>query len=238
VAVSDTYPNLIRSFQALGIKTVSVDPNYQMDQPIQSHADMQCHHLGGKEVIVAFGRNSLRANLESYGFHVRVSVNTIKSPYPNDVALNAARINHILIANLKTLDQSILDYCKLNQLRLIPVKQGYAKCSTAVVDKNSIITSDRQIAKAAITAGIDVLMIQPGSIELKGYDYGFIGGACCLLGKNQIAFVGNPKSHPDYPSIQDFLDRRKINIISLMDGPLRDVGGIIPLMEKVEMSET
>ena len=72
---------------------------------------------------------------------------------------------------------------KVEELGLIRVNvsQGYAKCSTCVVGEDAIITYDRGIAKAADAAGMDVLVIEPGHVDLPGYDTGFIGGASGLV---------------------------------------------------------
>ena len=82
-------------------------------------------------------------------------------------------------------------------LELIPVKQGYAKCSLCIVSENAVITADEGLAYTLCRAGLDVLKIIPGCIRLPGYGYGFIGGCCGKLDAATMAFAGDPLTHPD-----------------------------------------
>ena len=232
LAVSAEYPDILRKLQELGIDVLPIEPNKALSVSVHSHADLLCHPLGGNRIVVAKGENSLIFRFQRYGFYVTESASAIEGAYPNDAALDAARIGDGLIANRDILDQRILNHCIMENIRIITVRQGYAKCSVAVVDEHSLITSDRGIARAAVKAGMEVLEIIPGYIQLTGYSYGFIGGACGLISPERMAFVGNPKQHPDYNKIKKFLDHRKIGVEILAEGPLRDIGGLIPLMEK------
>lgn len=231
-AVSDTYPGVIRALEKLGLEVVPVPPKTSLSGAVQSHADMLCHPLGGARVVVARGESVLRSRLERYGFLVTESVSRIESPYPGDARLNAARVGNRLIANPAVLDRTIAESCKENAIGLVPVRQGYAKCSAAVVDGNSILTSDEGIAAAASAAGLDVLKIRPGFIELPGFPYGFLGGTCGMIGRKLLAFAGDVRSHPDYPKIKAWLEPKGVRTISLCGRPLLDIGGILPLMEK------
>lgn len=210
---------------------IPIKANPMLEIPIQSHADILCHHLGGAQIVVAKGESILQSELIRFGFDVMESLTSVSSPYPTDTGLNAARVGNRLIANFKSLDSQISDYCFKTGITPIKVKQGYAKCSVAVVDESSIITSDIGIGRAAKRAGLEVLTIKPGYIRLSGYSYGFIGGCCGMVGYKRLAFAGNPVYHPDYFKIKTFLERREIKMISLSEGQLTDIGGIIPLME-------
>ncbi|QNK41222.1 DUF6873 family GME fold protein [Caproicibacter fermentans] len=231
-AVSHTYPGILSGLTGLGVKVIPVQPAKFLEPPVQSHADLLCQPLGANRIIAAKGEESLKLALENYGFRIAESAFMIESPYPKDCALNAARIGKFLIANKKIIDPNLLYYLNKENIKFVDVRQGYAKCSVAIADEKSIITADCGIQAAALKAGFSVLKIQPGFIKLAGFPYGFLGGACGLIGKRKIAFAGNPVYHPDYQKIKEFLDCRKIEIISLYDGPLLDVGGIIPLMER------
>lgn len=232
MAVSATYPEILIALEKIGIEVIPVKPMPMLEIPIQSHADILCHHLGDSHIVVAKRENILQSELKKYGFNVTESTTLITSPYPKDTVLNAARVGNCLIANFKSLDPQISDYCFKADITPIKVKQGYAKCSVAVIDENSIITSDNGIGQAAEKAGIDVLKIRPGYIKLPGYSYGFIGGCCGMIGRKHLAFAGNPIYHPDFLKIKAFLERRQIKITVLSERALLDVGGMIPLMEK------
>lgn len=229
-AVSATYPEIASALSRLGIRCILVGPCGALSGPVGSHADMLCFHGGGDLMIAARGESALCAEFRKYGFRVTESLNRVWSPYPNEVGLNAAKIGGRLIADPRFLDGAVLSACGM--VRVLSVRQGYARCSTAVVDENSIITADPGIAEAARSDGMDVLKIRPAGIALPGFEYGFIGGTCGKIGKNRIAFAGRIQDHRDYAEIKAFLDGRGIGIVPLSDGPLTDIGGILPLMER------
>ena len=85
------------------------------------------------------------------------------------------------------------------------------------------MTDDKSVFTAAGKFLNDVLFISKGSIRLKGYDYGFIGGCCGKIDKDKIAFNGELSSHSDYKLILDFLHRNHIECIELKRGRLDDI---------------
>ena len=114
-------------------------------------------------------------------------------------------------------------------LETVNIAQGYAKCSVCVVDGRSVITADRGIAKAALSAGLDVLTVTPGYIELEGFDCGFIGGASFKLAPDVMAFTGTLDGHPDRDAIISFLAVRGIKPLFLTGRPAFDIGSALPL---------
>jgi hypothetical protein len=232
VAMSGTYRMMINALEAFGIQVVEIKPSQNLSEPVSCHADMLIHPLGGNQIVIANGEEYLIIKLGKYGFSVTQSNKFISGYYPQDVALNAARVGNKLIANIAALDGTIIRYCEENQVRIVPVKQGYAKCSIVVINEHSIITADPSIAEAANAAGIDVLRITPGYVELHGYEYGFIGGACGMIGKNTLAFTGSIQRHPDYTKIKEFCSNKEVDLVSLTNAALIDIGGILPLKTK------
>lgn len=232
LAVSAAYPGILTELKRLGIRVIPIEPSASLPAPVQTHADMLCHSLGGRRIIVAKGEEKIAENLKQFGFQIIESISGISGSYPNDSGLNAARVGNKLIGNSKILDKAIWDDCLSKGIKIIEVRQGYTKCSTAVVDEHSIITSDHGIATAAFKAGLEVLRIQPGHIRLPGYSYGFIGGACGLIGRNRMAFAGSPNSHPDFYKMKEFFDRKKVEMIPLSEDSLLDIGGMVSLMEE------
>lgn len=171
---------------------------------IASHADIYMCRLGD-EVIHA----------EPY---------EIGCSYPGDIAFNAACTGRYFIHNTAHTSKRLLDAAVSKGMSIIDVKQGYTKCNTAVIDKTSVITSDRGIFKA-VSPYLDALLIRPGHILLRGFEYGFIGGTCGRIG-NEIIFNGDISAHPDYDEIQAFIESRGLNI-KYFDYPLEDIGSII-----------
>ena len=229
-AVSATYPEIISALLRLGIGCIPVGQGALLSGPVRSHADMLCFHAGGNRMIAARGEGVLCAALRKYGFQVTESRNPVRSPYPYEVGLNAAELGGRLIADPRFLDGAVLSACRTD--RFVSVRQGYARCSVVIADENSLITADPGIAEAACRAGVNVLKIHPGGIALPGFTYGFLGGACGKIGRNRMAFAGRVQAHRDYADIRAFLGGRGIEIVALSDGPLTDIGGILPLMER------
>lgn len=229
---SEVEKSIINEFEKTDIEVITVPPCTDIQKQVSSHPDMLFHHLGGNKIVCYKNADeSVCKKLCRFGFELIKNKNSLLPNYPNDIALNAARVNNHLLCSKNYVDDVILNYCSKNNLHIINVKQGYAKCSTAIVDENSIITADSSIEAEALKNGIDVLKIREGFINLPGYDYGFIGGCCGKLVKNELAFCGDIKKHPDYNVIENFLVKRGIKIKMLGTQQLRDIGSIIPLME-------
>lgn len=228
VVMSGSNNNLCSSIRKIGIGVIEVNPINQLHKPENQHADIQVHHLGDDRIIIAKNINTC---IDIPNIKIQKSIKNLEKNYPLNVSLNCARICNKLIANTKYTDPQILDYCARKNIKIIDVKQGYAKCSTAIINHDSVITSDETIYRVCIENQIDVLKITPGHISLPGYDYGFIGGCCGLVAPNKIVFTGNLELHPDGKKIIKFIYSKNIDILCLSDKQLLDIGGIIPLME-------
>ena len=146
------------------------------------------------------------------------------SGYPEDCAYNAACTGRFLIANTEHLDPAVISEARRQGLEILHVKQGYARCNVLPVDETSVITSDRGIY-TSVGDRLDVLLISPGSIKLKGFPYGFIGGTAGRIG-DTIYFNGDIDAHPDGKAIRTFIEQRGIDIVDF-DYPLEDIGSII-----------
>lgn len=231
-AVSATYPEIIAALHRRGIKTAAIPRFLQLSEPVCAHTDMVLHHFGGNQVLLAVESHILQAELEQEGFQVSISNVCISSEYPHDVALNAARIRARVFAKPEALAPEIKQFCDAHEIQIIPVKQGYAKCSIVIVNENSIITEDQSIAQAAQAVGMDVLQVSSGAVRLEGYSHGFLGGACGMIGKKQLAFTGSLQVHPDAKRIQNFCRAKHVEIVTLTEGPLFDIGGILVLKTK------
>ena len=147
--------------------------------------------------------------------------------YPEDIAFNAACTGKYFIHNLSYTDEKLLLAAKAMDMTLVNVRQGYTKCSTAVIDETSLITYDKGIVKACGKyPELDVLEITPGHIVLDGYDTGFIGGTCGRIG-DEIVFHGDLSSHPDFEPVKAFIEKRNLGIKWFPDFPLTDIGSIL-----------
>lgn len=231
VAMSDKFSKLSDAIRSYGITVIPVT-SYKGNtaNPESSHADMQILPLGREKTVLIKNNDKLNNILLDSGFE-RTFVEEIPESfaYPECTRLNFAIVGKNIVGNFKHCDENTLKL--FDSFNKISVKQGYAKCSTAIVTKNSVITSDCSIHKACLASGIDCLKISEGHISLCSRYGGFIGGACFLIDSKMLAFTGNIKSHPDYINIKSFCLNYGVSLVSLTKDTLYDVGGIVPLMQ-------
>ena len=146
--------------------------------------------------------------------------------YPGHAVFNGCSTGKYFIHNLKYTAPGLLKAVRDEGQIEVHVRQGYAKCSCVVVDEDSIITADRGIWSAAVTAGMDVLLVERAQVVLEGYPYGFLGGASGKVG-NSIIFNGDITRHSDYARIRDFIESRGLDVVYFKEYRLADVGSII-----------
>lgn len=147
--------------------------------------------------------------------------------YPKDSSYNAACTGKFFIHNFDITAPELLQAARDMGMTMINVKQGYAKCNVAIVDENSIITSDRGIAAACEEhPDLEVLLIEPGYIRLDGFETGFIGGATGIVG-NEFVFNGNIGIHPDFARILEFIESRGLTPKWFPEYQLTDIGSIL-----------
>lgn len=153
------------------------------------------------------------------------SADELGSSYPEDAKMNALVHSSVLFAREKSLSPAIKDYCLSAGCKLTNVSQGYPACS-ALTFGTAALTSDMGLHRAFLSEGIDSTLIECGGILLPPYEYGFIGGASGVY-KDKIYFIGDYKTHPSASLIEEAAKRAGYTPISLIDGPLIDLGGLI-----------
>lgn len=224
-----------KRLESLDFEVICVPACEELERPVSAHPDMQLHHLGDSKIVCHKQlEQSFSRKLAELGFNLIMSEQILKPEYPFDIALNAARIGSMLFCKSGFTDRVITDFCSNHQIHIKSVQQGYAKCSVCIVGSQSIITADRSIEHAAKDCGMDVLLIQPGFINLPGYNTGFFGGCCGKLSADRIFVCGDLRLHPDCERIRNFLTERKIELEMISGEPLTDIGSLIPLLEEAQ----
>lgn len=192
---------------------------------INGHPDIQIFISNNYAIVHNDMNKSFIDELLSLNINVIISENKLTNKYPGNISLNAVILKNYFIHNLRYSDKTIFQFT--NSKKLINVKQGYTKCSTAVLNDHAIITSDPSIYKTVKENNIDVLFIPPGDIELPGLNYGFIGGTCGIIDENKMAFFGNLKYYKYGQEVISFLKKHNITPIYLRDDKLIDRGSIL-----------
>lgn len=155
--------------------------------------------------------------------------NELSPLYPGDCRYNAACTGNFFIHRLDITASELLAAAKVScgdELQLINVRQGYAKCSTVIVDEDSIITYDKGIAKPCEAAGMNVLLVKSGFVKLRGANTGFIGGASGRV-DDEIVFNGDLSAHTNFREITAFIEERGLGCKWFESYELEDIGSII-----------
>ena len=226
--ISGQYPKLSNALARLGITAIATQEENRLPSTVRWHPDMQVCVLAGRTFVLK--GSSLLVRLAACGIQVEETFADPQAAYPGDVLCNVLSWGRWAMGNLKTVDRRVLQAAEEAGLEWIPVKQGYAACSTALVDENATITADPGVAQTLERSGVEVLRIRPGFVELPGYANGLFGGCCGKISLHKMAFAGRLDSHPDGQEIAAFLASHQVQPVELLDGPLLDVGGILPFL--------
>lgn len=231
--------DILRELGALGISTVKVSKNKNLNTSIASHPDINVFHVGKGEFYTSQEyshefeeklKDIISEGKHCDFFNNRRVGNKLSSNYPGDVLLNAVIVDKYLICNPKTVAKEILEYA---DKKVIEVKQGYSKCSICPVTENAIITDDPSIYEA-LNNTLDVLYIDHGEIKLSGYNYGFIGGSTGKLADDLLAFTGALSKNKNCDMIKGFCKEHGVYCVSLSNGDLYDYGSLIPITEEIQ----
>jgi hypothetical protein len=230
--MSGQYPQLCRCVEKLGIEVILTDKDLSLPGPVAYHGDLQLCHLGEDQVVLDPGAAYLESHLTEKGFRCRSTCRPGGNRYPEDVRLGMLLLNRCGFGLLESAAPEILISLLLDDRELVFSRQGYARCSVCVAGERLAITADTGLAQLLEKKGVECLLVEPGDILLEGYNTGFLGGCCGLLAPDLLAFTGSLDRYREGKRVRDFLIRHQIKWIELMDGPMLDIGGILPLMEK------
>ncbi len=211
-----------------GHKLIEIKKTGAVYDAVSSHADIYLCNLKNGLVVAGEQLQHIKELLLQYEVSFSVGNSHLSCKYPGNIPFNATQIGGYLVHNINYTDQAILRKANEAGLKPLHVKQGYTKCSLAVVDDNSVITSDRGIAAVLTEHGLNVLLISTGHVRLEGFPYGFIGGATGRV-HNEIIFNGDLSSHPDFLKIMEFIEQRKLRPVYFKEYPLEDIGSVIQL---------
>lgn len=211
-----------------GFEIVCFGTNPAVDSRVAHHADLSFYFDGIDTLFVANEMAEYYDQLNKYCKNIVVLNKKLRSDYPGDVLLNCVCTGKNFICNSETVSDEIFDKMKINGYNIINVKQGYTKCSVVPVSDNAIITDDESVDIECRKSGLDVLKISKGSVELPGFEYGFIGGATGKIAHDEIIFNGDITKHPDYKNIDLFLKKYNVRYV-YFSGNLEDIGSMISI---------
>ena len=216
-----------------GFNVISLPADNRLAPQVSAHADML---LIAIDTTILCNEEYYEKNkaifkeIQEYGYKINPSRFELSCEYPNDVALNQAIIGKNIIGRKDSCARDIIAYAEANGYNYHSIKQGYAKCSTLIINENAIISADAGIIALADRLGINALKINNGEneIALDGYNYGFIGGASASH-DGKVFFFGDLKLHSQAEEIIKFCKDNQATPISLGKEKLYDIGGAIIL---------
>ncbi|MEJ8751043.1 DUF6873 family GME fold protein [Lagierella sp. ICN-221743] len=222
--ISKSFEQLLTDLNIDIIKTLPIE---EIDEPVKDHPDMAVHPIdNNKFVVYNKHKDYYEEKLKEYGIKVIPSSNALNKFYPNDVALNVSRTNDYYFYKNSCIDLSIENYLKETSKPKL-VKQGYSKCSSLIIGKDTVVTSDKGLYKSYLDTGIKSYLIPFGAILLSGYDTGFIGGCGGMISEDEILFYGNLERYKYSDQLVEILNTENIKYYYPRDCEFVDLGSII-----------
>lgn len=231
-------PDAIASAAAShGFTPIILPPMADMASPVASHPDML--------LFAGFGRLFVReCHYENSDFKratdeiidhtdliLTVTSDSASATYPHDIAFNCLCLPSVaLVGKADYISGALGRAATAAMLPVVDTRQGYAKCSSALIGDSAfskselaVITADPSISATVTECGVKAVKIAPGHVTLPGYDTGFIGGASFYHNRT-LYFLGNIDRHPDSTLIRKTADTLGVSVVSLTDDDLFDAG--------------
>ena len=203
-----------------------IKPIKSLYYEIASHVDIHCCKI----LNILITNNSINIPNSILG------TSNLNEKYPYDIPYNVCILGNLAIHNFKYTDKKILEILEKNNFDKIHIKQGYSKCSIAVIDEKSVIVTDKNIASVLRNHNIDVLELDTNinknihllKNETGEYSYmtGFIGGVISRI--DDFVFISGDLNKIDNNNkIRNFIKKRNLKIIDFPNKDIIDYGGII-----------
>jgi len=220
-----------REIEAIsGSQSATIPPCDSLDAPVCHHPDMLFfNHKNERITILSEGYYSVNHRFFHQFPNASLCLDSVPlaPKYPHDIPFDAIGIGE----RLYCLETYTSKEIKRRFKKIINVKQGYAACSTLILNERAAITADGGIARALMADGVNTLLISPNGISLPGYDNGFIGGATAVINET-VFFFGSLYHHPSGELIRRFCLENDFSIVDFPHLPLTDYGSVRYLYSK------
>lgn len=223
----------VSRLEALGLKSVASERISTLYSAVDGHPDLQLLRYDGKLIVHSGASPSKLEELKRINPGIQKGKTELIPPYPRHIGLNALITHDLFIHKLSATDPILKELLKDDVERVIHhTNQGYTRCSCAQVGKDAYATEDISLAKLLKSAGKAVFFAEHSNVYLKGYDFGFIGGALSLLSvQNQPLLIisGDLSEYRYGQELRDFLIKENIEYECIGKGLLMDRGSIIEI---------
>lgn len=216
---SEDFKNFLSAKCFSFIETIA-NPN--LDPRIGDHPDLSLFKIDEKTIVVDESVFSYyEEKLEGYEL---IKGESVGLNYPKDAIYNIVKFKDFYIHNNFT-EENIENFFKENEISHLKVNQGYTRCSIIPLG-DLLITSDYGIYKA-LRNKAHIELVDNDKVILDGFDKGFLGGTCGLVG-NQLIFTGDISKHKAFAKIEKICLDKNIEIIHPKTD-LVDLGSIIEI---------
>lgn len=218
-----------KSLQKLNFKIIKIPKCNEVYNAINGHVDIQICIIDNKKPLIIINKNisnNFKYILSENKINFIETKESITSPYPKNISINALITNDYFIHKLDSTDKNLISNIQ-NTKKLINVKQGYTKCSCLYLKDNALITNDPGIAKTLSSYNFDVLHLPYGDIILEDFEYGFIGGVGGMISDSHLALFGSLDKYKYGVEVKEFLKKHNITPIYLKDDKLTDRGSLL-----------
>lgn len=230
IVAGDADEQIITSLKKLKLNIIPTIKCLDVHDSISYHPDIVIHPINHNTLVIAPNVfDYYREALKGTNLKLIMGEKKLGVKYPDDIAYNIGRMHGSAIHNFAYSDELLKFYLKKQGLDFIDVKQGYSKCSLAIVDERSAITPDKPIYNVLSQRGYDVLLVEAGYVDLKHQNYGFIGGATGNYSKDIVFLSGILDGHRDKDYILRFIKNKNKIIHFLSKENIVDIGTIISL---------
>lgn len=217
--------------KSLGYNNIELKSQTQVYEEISSHVDIFCTKINSKIILEPCIYNEFTLDKK----YVVKGKSYLKEKYPFDIAYNVCQIGQNVVHNFKYTDEIVFEIIQKEKLNMININQGYSNCSIAVIDSNSAIVTDKNIAEILIKNKIDVLLIDY-DLDIKllknNGEYsnmkGFVGG-CITRIEDKVVIFGELSKIDRHGKIRKFIESRNLKIIEFRGMDVIDYGGILAL---------
>lgn len=219
----------VSGFKVPGMEIIPPPELPALPKALRRHADLGLCPIGGNEVVCPPDSwEYYRRKLTPHGFSVIPGGQALGSSYPGDSAYNVVVAGKFALLNPKVCDKTLLRLLE-DRCEIVPVRQGYTKCSVAPVAENALITADADICRKASALGMDVLLISNNGVMLPPYENGFFGGASGMTDKAKLAVNGSLSLMESGNEILQFLAAHEVSVVEISSLSPFDTGSLIPL---------
>ena len=221
----------IRRLNIDGFTVIPLPPDRRLSEAVCRHPDTLIARIGDNIITTAeYAEDALCvfSDIREYLPDIRQHFSSDERGdlYPSDVVMNILVMGKRAFGKCDSLSECVKDVLCKDGIELIGTRQGYPACTVLKLSDGAAITADRGMARILRDQGVNVTVISEGGILLPPHEYGFIGGASAVY-NNKVYFFGDITTHKDHELIISTIEALGMEAVSLLDGELTDLGGII-----------